>query len=43
MQIVHAEVTERESAATSSPRTGRPDDAERLRAEAAVLRRHLGS
>ncbi|MGL5931242.1 MAG: hypothetical protein ACRCY8_20105 [Dermatophilaceae bacterium] len=39
--IVLAEVAEREDAAASLVTAGRPDDAARLRAEAAVLREHL--
>lgn len=41
--IVHLEVREREEAAQTVQAAGRPDEAERLLAEADVLRRHLGS
>ncbi|QIM22219.1 GatB/YqeY domain-containing protein [Phycicoccus sp. HDW14] len=41
-RIVRAEVTERESAAEVMAGHGRHDDVQRLRAEAAVLREHLG-
>ncbi|ONI91863.1 hypothetical protein ALI22I_06900 [Saccharothrix sp. ALI-22-I] len=39
--IVAAEVTQRSTAAAEYERLGRADQAERLRAEADVLRRHL--
>lgn len=39
--IVRAEVTDRESAAGDYDRAGRPERAERLRAEAGVLSAHL--
>lgn len=41
-RIVRGEVTERESAAEVMTGHGRHDDAQRLRAEATVLREHLG-
>ena len=39
--LVRAEVTDRKAAASAYDRAGRPDRADRLRAEAAVLRGHL--
>jgi uncharacterized protein len=39
--IVHAEIAERVSAADQYDRLDRPEQAARLRAEAAVLERHL--
>lgn len=40
-QIIHAKVAEREAAARDYERAGRPDCAEQLRREAAVLSAHL--
>jgi uncharacterized protein len=42
-RIVAAEAADREQAAAARDRLGRPDDAARLRAEAAVLVAHLGT
>jgi uncharacterized protein YqeY len=41
VELVRAEVAERESAAAHYARLGRPEPAERLRADAAVLAAHL--
>ena len=42
-EVVRAEMTGREHAAGEYDRLNRPDEAARLRAEAAILRDHLGS
>ena len=42
-EIVRTEIADRETAATGYERAGQRDQAERLRAEAEVLRSHLNT